>query len=129
MSEFFNLKGLSIAHLDLKPENLVKVNNQFKIIGFGVATFFSDSTYEHKTKGTKKYMPPEMYQKNCKYFPPEADIWALGILSFEVMLDDKCPFSQETLNNSFDFKIDLSIFLNNPIIFKLFKGIMKKFLL
>ena len=67
-----------IAHLDLKPDNILVVVDEtgvpkIKIIDFGLASFFKD--FKEEPKGTPHWMAPEVARSE---YDEKADIWSLG---------------------------------------------------
>ncbi|MBK5291465.1 MAG: PD40 domain-containing protein [Acidobacteriia bacterium] len=85
-----------IAHRDIKPANLaLTAQGVLKIMDFGLARI-SDRTRLTKTGvavGTPAYMSPE--QAEGKLSDHRADIWALGVLIYE-MLAGRPPFPGES---------------------------------
>lgn len=99
---------LGIVHRDLKPENIFLVNNGddeiAKVLDFGVAKFASPldlnlDTYTQTGSlvGTPYYMSPEQAQGN-KTVDHRSDLWALGVIAFEMMLG-KRPFDSDALGD------------------------------
>jgi serine/threonine protein kinase len=73
------LHEFRIAHMDIKPENLVVDRNFFlKIIDFDVAmeVLDEDEVVDHPC-GTKGWMAPEVKEKSM-YSPIKADRWSTG---------------------------------------------------
>ena len=87
---------LGITHRDLKPGNImIDKDGQAKIMDFGIARSLQGGgiTAEGGIIGTPEYMSPE--QVEGKPADPRADIYALGIILFE-MVTGRVPFEGET---------------------------------
>ncbi len=84
-----------IVHQDLKPENVMLcqtrgIGELVKVLDFGLAQAFAKVQAPNKGfKGTPRYMSPE--QALGHHTGPAADIYALGILIYE-MLTGQPPF-------------------------------------
>ncbi len=89
-----------IIHRDLKPANIFLVRSPsrpdfVKIIDFGISKLknddgqFSNVTDASKVVGTPFYMPPE--QGQGKPLDGRTDVYALGIILFEMLTDER-PF-------------------------------------
>ena len=77
---------IGIIHRDLKPENiLVNSVNNIKICDFGYASFFNEIV--DNFVGTIFYLAPEIIRR--EHSDHRIDIWALGILYFEMI--KQCP--------------------------------------
>jgi eukaryotic-like serine/threonine-protein kinase len=99
--------GRGIVHRDLKPENLLLQTrgdggDLVKILDFGIAKLKST---EHRpeaatrtgiTLGTPYYMPPEQ-ARGQKELDERADIYALGVILFELLSGQK-PHNGENYN-------------------------------
>ncbi|PYQ28620.1 MAG: hypothetical protein DMF56_15405 [Acidobacteria bacterium] len=84
-----------IVHRDIKPDNvMVTRDGVAKILDFGLAKLqlASRITKTNTTVGTAAYMPPE--QIRGENVGPQADIWSLGIVFFE-LLTGRLPFRGE----------------------------------
>ena len=89
-----------IIHRDLKPENIhVDPEGRIKLADFGVAKCENvQLTGAGFTLGTPYYMAPE--QVLGRPLTPRADIYAFGILLFELMTERK-PVTGETVEKIF----------------------------
>ncbi|CAK75885.1 unnamed protein product (macronuclear) [Paramecium tetraurelia] len=81
------LHSKNIFHRDLKADNIMIINQQVKLIDFGLA---SENQLCSDFCGTPAYMAPEIFQKK-PYDGRKADIWALGVLLYQILCG-KVPF-------------------------------------
>ena len=67
-------------HRDIKPDNYVKVGNDFKLIDFGLVK----KNQESKTVavGSKFYQAPELIENGVPTLA--TDVWSLGCLFYEI---------------------------------------------
>ncbi|XP_050099967.1 death-associated protein kinase related [Anopheles aquasalis] len=92
----------SIAHLDLKPQNILltgtDVEDGLKLCDFGIARLMDDTHTIHDIIGTPDYVAPEVL-----HYEPltlQTDIWSIGVLAY-VLLTGYTPFGGETKQETF----------------------------
>ncbi len=88
------LDGAAVVHRDLKPENVMLDLGQGrpwpgvpKVADFGIAKVLGSANIGTKTNarmGTAPYMAPEQF-KNAKDVDARADVWALGMMLWELL--------------------------------------------
>jgi WD40 repeat protein/tRNA A-37 threonylcarbamoyl transferase component Bud32 len=99
-----------VVHRDLKPSNILLVGTGEegeglsslvpKITDFGLAKLVGDEGKGEQTQsgailGTPRYMAPEQAAGKAKEVGPAADIYALGVILYE-LLTGRTPFIGET---------------------------------
>jgi tetratricopeptide (TPR) repeat protein/predicted Ser/Thr protein kinase len=87
-----------VVHRDLKPGNvLLEPSGRPVLTDFGLAKIAGgeDLTRTGAVVGTPHYMAPEQVRGEPGRIGPAADVWALGVLLYEV-LSDRLPFEGET---------------------------------
>ena len=108
----FGLSALhrnKIIHHDLKEANILinfkdlnDLNNKnylkadFLISDFGLSKY-KDNYLNKNTAGTNKYLPPEKIelifgQNNNNIFDEPIDIWAIGIITYQLLFKNNNPF-------------------------------------
>jgi serine/threonine protein kinase len=79
---FLHLHG--IAHLDIKPQNIVVLRNQLFIIDFDISVRVDGpNTLIDRWCGTPEWMAPEIGDQDgpkCLYSPIRADLWSCGLM-------------------------------------------------
>lgn len=85
-----------IVHRDIKPQNIMLLNNgEIKVTDFGIARFSrSDTrTMNDSTIGSVHYISPE--QARGDVADDKADIYSVGVMLYE-MLTGKLPFESDS---------------------------------
>ena len=88
----------NIVHRDLKPQNLhVDQNGRLKLVDFGIAKSVDwNRTQVGMVKGTAYYMAPEQILGDPVTF--RTDIWAFGVVLYELLSDGRRPFQGTSLD-------------------------------
>ncbi len=93
------LHSLNIAHMDLKPENMLKcTGGEVKLADFGVSfihDLVSSSGVAKRMVGTPAFLAPEVLAE-AGYDPFRADIWSLGVCMYN-MACAQLPFTGKTV--------------------------------
>jgi len=91
------LHSLEIAHMDLKPENLLKTADGVKLCDFGVSvdSELTGVTRSTRLAGTPAFIAPEMLDE-AGYDPMPSDVWSLGVCLYN-MATAKLPFTGKTV--------------------------------
>lgn len=76
------LHSKNILHGDIKPENILKFKNIYKLSDFGYSKILKHN-YTDTLLYSKKYRPPEIYFFKCFL---KSDIWALGCTFYEIII-------------------------------------------
>lgn len=109
---------MGYAHRDIKPENIIlqKYNNIPKLIDFGLACKNSCDNFV----GSPYWTPPEAHDPSLLYsnikMSQAQDIWALGIVSYE-MANLCYPFIIQNYNPTLEDLIDSISGTLNPSIY------------
>uniref|UniRef100_A0AAR2KVC0 non-specific serine/threonine protein kinase n=1 Tax=Pygocentrus nattereri TaxID=42514 RepID=A0AAR2KVC0_PYGNA len=96
-----HLHTCKVAHLDLKPENLMVDLRMpvpcVKLIDFGDAVQISGHRYVHLLLGNPEFAAPELIQGTPVSL--STDVWSVGVLAY-VLLSGVSPFLDESLEET-----------------------------
>uniref|UniRef100_S4R7U3 Protein kinase domain-containing protein n=1 Tax=Petromyzon marinus TaxID=7757 RepID=S4R7U3_PETMA len=117
-----------IAHFDLKPENIMLLENRapkahVKIIDFGLAQSIVDGVEFRHIFGTPEFVVPEIV--NYEPLGVQADMWSIGVMTY-ILLSGASPFlgdtKEETLSNisAVEYKFDEEYFKQTSALAKNF---------
>lgn len=86
-----------VIHRDLKPSNVLTDGDEPLVSDFGVAKWASAAvqTVQGTRLGTAAYMCPEMLERGADATGPQADIWSVGVVLYE-LLTGQLPFRAST---------------------------------
>lgn len=116
-----------VYHRDIKPENVLLCEGRVKLCDFGLATM--DPISRDFGYGSLSYMAPEVfgdYKAIDGYFSSSADVWALGILIFNMRLGILPWFEASRTDIYFDsFIKDPSSFKKNYNLSDEFTNLLK----
>ncbi|XP_028394028.1 myosin light chain kinase family member 4-like [Dendronephthya gigantea] len=90
-----HMHSRNIVHLDIKPENILcvdNVSNRIKLIDFGLARELKPGEITRCALGTPDFIAPEALSFN--EIKPETDMWSTGVLTY-VLLSGLMPFGGE----------------------------------
>jgi hypothetical protein len=87
---------LGMVHCDIKPVNIIiHRNGTVFLADFGIARVTGARTQTALVSGTPAYMAPE--QSQGEEASPASDIYALGVVLFEMLTGGERPFSGESV--------------------------------
>ncbi|XP_037081557.1 death-associated protein kinase 2-like [Pollicipes pollicipes] len=96
-----HMHSKSIAHLDLKPENVMLLSKnraQLKLIDFGLSRKIDPNKEERHMLGTPEFVAPEIV--NYEPLGLACDLWALGVITY-ILLSGASPFLGDTQQETF----------------------------
>ena len=64
-----------------------------KLIDFGFSMNFKDNKNVFWSCGSPKYMAPELIDNKGKSYNEKIDIWAIGLMAYELVTGGDYPFS------------------------------------
>ncbi|XP_071942493.1 kalirin-like isoform X2 [Antedon mediterranea] len=90
-----------IAHLDIKPENILvdlsSMSPVLKLIDFGDSIHIDHKNYIHTLQGSPEFAAPELINKF--YVDVNTDMWSFGVLTY-VMLSGVSPFLDDSVEET-----------------------------
>nr|XP_024216641.1 probable myosin light chain kinase DDB_G0271550 isoform X4 [Halyomorpha halys] len=96
------LHGINVAHLDIKPQNLILTGPlpscEVKLCDFGISRHLSDGADVREILGTPDYVAPEVL--NYEPISLATDMWSVGVLLY-VLLTGCSPFGGDTKQETF----------------------------
>ena len=113
ITSFSLLQKNNITHRDIKPQNILIVNDTYKICDFGEAKIIStDGVIQQSIRGTELYMSPILFkalnsrQKKVIHNTYKSDVFSLGMcillaatLSFQSLYDIRELDNMEDVKN------------------------------
>lgn len=91
-----------ILYLDLKPDNIIIMNNEVKLIDFGASSFVNQLNNRKYALGTKGYVAPELYHGSL---PDErTDIYGVGAILFLMLTGEKYTCFKQKKTNLDEYK-------------------------
>ena len=83
-----DLEQYGIIHRDISPDNIMVTNDAYILIDPGVVKIDDgDSTRSKMILGKKWYASPEQYFGNAKLATFKSDLYAVGVIALEVILE------------------------------------------
>ena len=94
-----NLHSIRIAHLDLKPDNILKIDGRWKLSDFGLSQFNNSDKIDTSIRGTPDYMAPEQVDnKSKRMLDSRTDIWQMGIILYKLITGHN-PYGSSSLSD------------------------------
>ncbi|CAN8004883.1 unnamed protein product, partial [Ixodes hexagonus] len=90
------LQEHNIAHMDLKPQNILLSSVRtpiLKLADFGFAQYLRAGDFASSLRGSPLYMAPEMLLSD--HYDNKVDLWSVGIIMYECLFGS-APYSSPT---------------------------------
>jgi len=97
-----HLHNHNVAHLDLKPENVMLLNNKsrtIKLIDFGLSRKVMPGVEVREMLGTPEFVSPEVV--NYEPLSLNTDLWSIGVITY-IMLSGLSPFLGDTQQQTYE---------------------------
>nr|CAD7411120.1 unnamed protein product [Timema cristinae] len=96
------LHSINVAHLDIKPQNLVLTAEfplgEVKLCDLGISRYISPGADIRDILGTPDYVAPEVL--NYESISLSTDMWSVGVIMY-VLLTGFSPFGGDTKQETF----------------------------
>uniref|UniRef100_F1L2B0 non-specific serine/threonine protein kinase n=1 Tax=Ascaris suum TaxID=6253 RepID=F1L2B0_ASCSU len=95
-SALFYMRAMNIAHMDLKPQNILLTNRQrpfIKISDFGLSQYLKKDEAASSFRGSPLYMAPEIFTR--QKYDSRVDLWSAGVILYECLYG-RPPFTTES---------------------------------
>lgn len=80
----YALHSNNLVHLDIKPENILESDGNYKLGDFGLSRIAFISSYEDFDEGDARYLAPEILNVHDLEVT-KADIFSLGLTLYEII--------------------------------------------
>jgi tetratricopeptide (TPR) repeat protein len=87
-----------VLHRDLKPGNVLVVDNQIKLLDFGLS-LWEDSPESNEITGTLAYMSPEVLRGNRATI--SSDLFSMGVMAYE-LFSERLPYTFNNIDSLMD---------------------------
>ena len=86
------IHGIRMSHLDIKPENVLRVDGRWKFSDFGLSGFYTEDIDCCAIRGTVRYMAPEQFNPRGAPRDSRTDVWQMGVILYR-MVSRREPYS------------------------------------
>ncbi|VDK31668.1 unnamed protein product [Gongylonema pulchrum] len=96
------MRALNVAHMDLKPQNILLTNRYkpfIKISDFGLSQYLKNDEHASSFRGSPLYMAPEILCHGP--YDSRVDLWSCGVILYECLYGMP-PFTADAYENLVD---------------------------